>query len=123
MAGFKKGLFIVRFWLIILVTCSGVSSWAVDFPFVTHDQAKTIYLTEKKLQDYRLALGIYKKVRNRWQPEDGRRLKGKLRSQTLELPEDYSSAEAFSFYRRQLLPSQTSTLFLCEARDCGSSNA
>ena len=112
----------MKCWFVaVAIFCSG-SLWATDLSFDIHDQAYTIHAKEKKLENYRLALGIYKKTRNRWQPESSRRLAGKLNSQTIELSENYDPEEVFNFYRKQLLPQQTSILFSCKSRDCGSSN-
>jgi hypothetical protein len=112
----------VKSWLIIVTVFFSSALQATDFSFVIHHEAQEIYVKEERLQDYRLALGTYKKIRSRWLPEDSRRLTGKLKSRTLELSKNYNAAEVFNFYRRQLLPQQTSTLFFCEARNCGSSN-
>jgi Domain of unknown function (DUF4892) len=123
----SKGLSLVKCWLTIVTALLISSSLSaaervVDFSFVTHHEAQNIYAKEERLQDYRLALGTYKKRRSQWLPEDSRHLTGKLKSQTLEFSKSHNAAEIFEFYRRQLLPQQTSTLFSCEARGCGSSN-
>jgi hypothetical protein len=110
-------------WLMVVVALFSSSLWAADLFFDIHDQARVLYVTEKRLENYTLALGTYRKTRNRWHPEESLHLAGKLKSRTLELSENYDAAEVFEFYRRQLLPQKTSVLFFCESRDCGSSNA
>ena len=118
-----KGLFNVRRWFIVVALFFSHMLWASSFPLVIHHQADTIYSEEKTLQRYSLALGIYKKIDNRWQPEESLRLKaGKLTRYTLTLDENYSAEEVFAFYHQQLPAQQVSTLFTCEGRDCGSSN-
>ena len=112
----------MRYWLVAVTLFFSHYPLADDFPFNIHDEADVIYTRDKRLENYQLALGIYKKVRNRWQPEKGARLSGKLKGQTVELPESYDLEEVFDFYQRQLTSQSTTTLFFCESRDCGNSS-
>ena len=113
---------IVKYWLVAVTLFFSHYPLANDFPFKIHDEADVIYTRDKRLENYQLALGIYKKVRNRWQPEKGFKLSGKLKGQTLELSESYDPKEVFNFYLRQLPSQLTTTLFFCESRDCGDSS-
>lgn len=112
----------VRYWLVAVTLFFSHYSLANDFPFNIHDEADVIYTRDKRLENYQLALGIYKKVGNRWQPEKGLRLSGTLKGQTIELSENYDPEEVFNFYLRQLTPQSTATLFFCESRACGESS-
>ena len=112
----------MKYWFTLALVFFSNPLWASDFSFIIQDQAQIIAVEERKLSNYRLALGTYKKTRNRWQPENSRRLSGDLTSYTLTLPDVYNAMEVFDFYRQQLSSGQTSILFFCESRDCGSSN-
>ena len=112
----------MKFWPIVLAALASDSLLAIDFSFITHREGRPLYAVAEQRQDYVVALDIYKKTQNRWRPQDSRRLAGQLQRQTVALPRDHDTAEVFNFYRRQLLPQHTSTLFFCRARDCGNSS-
>jgi hypothetical protein len=91
------------------------------FVFSLQGQAKILYQSEVINNDYIVALGIYKKTDNRWQPEKQLRQRGLLSRYTVELPRDYNEAETFDFYRAQV-PIGATLLFSCSRRKCGDSN-
>lgn len=89
--------------------------------FLPYDLAETIQQEERDTLSYRLALGPYKKRQSRWQPEEYRRLQGRLYSETHELPSGFDEQDVYEFYRSQI-PVEAKSLYACERRDCGESN-
>lgn len=86
-------------------------------------EARIFYSGEGAVQEYSLALSKPKKINDVWQLERSHNTRGKLHTQTLELPKDGESAAAFDFYRQQLIERQARPLFECHSRDCGPSNS
>ncbi len=89
--------------------------------FLPYDRARVVNQEQRDVSIYRLALGPYEKLQNRWQPEKLLRLQGKLYRETHELPSGFDEQEVYDFYRSQI-PSTAKVLFSCERRDCGESN-
>ncbi len=89
-----------------------------DFP-----HARTVFQSSQAVEDYRLTLGALKKANNQWLAEREQRLTGQLHRKTLEFDQGFGAEEAFAFYRKQLANAGARELFLCRARDCGSSNS
>jgi len=86
-------------------------------------RAQVVEQRTATVEDYALALGEMKKIRDRWGPERERRLSGDLQKQTLQIPDGHSEQEAFAFYHRKMRNFNARILYECEARNCGSSNA
>src|SRR5690554_2957958 len=88
-----------------------------DYP-----DARVVFRSQEQVNDYRLALGSYRKTEGAWQPARQQRLSGQLTRFTLELPANHSAQAGFEFYLAQLQTLKHRELFSCEARDCGTSN-
>lgn len=84
--------------------------------------ARVVFRAEENTEDYRLALGTFRKTDDAWQAERQRMLEGKLTRFTLELPANHSARAGFDFYLDQLKQLNRRELFSCSARDCGASN-
>ncbi|GAB1258225.1 hypothetical protein NBRC116494_27270 [Aurantivibrio plasticivorans] len=78
---------------------------------------------EREVVDYSVALGKVKKIRGFWSPDREIRVEGELLRRTAQVPSGHSAKEVFNFYRKSLLNINARALYLCEARDCGTSNA
>ncbi len=107
--------------LLVILGVTGIAKASSHFTFELHSQAKVFVQSEQVVDDYVVALDVYKKTDNRWRPDTFERKKGLLNTFTLELPRDYSEKEVFHFYRQQL-PENAVELFACKARSCGESN-
>jgi hypothetical protein len=107
--------------LAVLLISVSLPSHGADFPLYAFDQARVIEEEQRQVSSYRLALGLYVKRQNRWQPEVEKRLRGYLQRQTHEFSAGFDELEIFQFYRDQL-PEAVKILFECERRDCGESN-
>jgi len=112
-------LFVIS--LLSFLSLSIVAKASTGFVFDIQPQATVFAQSEQSVNDYVLALDVYKKRDNRWMPEKFERRQGVLNRVTLEVPRDYSEQEVFDFYRQQL-PSDAVELFSCTARSCGESN-
>ena len=72
--------------------------------------------------EYRLALGIMKKVNGVISPEKAEYIDGQLTRITYRIPSGHSSKAVFEYFRRQLESIPHEVLFSCEGRRCGSSS-
>ena len=86
-------------------------------------RAEIVAQRDADVEDYSLALGEMKKIRDRWRPERELRVAGSLQRKTMQIPDGHRAREAFDFYRRKMRTFNARILFECEARICGSSNA
>ncbi len=98
-------------------------SGSKDFPTIArYPQAAIVAYVQDQEVNYRLALGILKKVQGRVVPEYKQRLLATLTRITYRIPEGVSGEEVYAFYRKQLLAVRQNELFSCQSRQCGSSN-
>lgn len=84
--------------------------------------ARVVFRSQQSVDEYRLALGSFRKTEGTWQPSRQQRLSGELAQLTLELPPNQSAEAGFQFYAEQLQQYNRRVLFSCRARDCGASN-
>jgi len=71
---------------------------------------------------YSLALGRMQRVTGRVAPSHSERFQGDLYRITYEIPDGFNAQEVFDHFRSQLLDADQQELFVCQGRDCGSSN-
>jgi hypothetical protein len=110
--------------MLLLCVTALLSGWgaAVSALSLAHyEQARTLFVSQDKVSDYRLSLGTLKKVDGDWRAEREQPLNGQLSRLTQELDEGHSEKAVFEFYRQQILKMGGQELFLCESRRCGSS--
>jgi outer membrane protein OmpA-like peptidoglycan-associated protein len=86
-------------------------------------RAEIVEQSSRSVEDYSLALGEMKKIRDLWRPERERRLAGNLQRLTMQIPDGHNPLELFNFYQRKMRNVSARILFECDARNCGSSNA
>jgi len=98
-------------------------SLAEEVKLQQYPNARIIFETKGKTNDYTLALGSYKKVNGMWQVDRRVRLSGVQERYTLELPDGHTADNGFDFYLDQLNNFNLRELFHCKARDCGTSNS
>lgn len=108
--------------LLLLILMTAVPSGAAGLNLQDYPGARTVFRSEDKVDEYRLALSSYKKSEGIWQAERQQRLRGKLTRITQELPSNHSAQAGFEFYLEQLQQFNRRELFFCRARDCGTSN-
>jgi hypothetical protein len=71
---------------------------------------------------YALPLGAMIKVNGTWQVKKQLALQGDLTRTTFKMPQGVKAVDAIAHYQQLFALYQTTTLFRCESRDCGSSN-
>ena len=72
--------------------------------------------------DHGVAIGSVRRINNKWRAEREVRTVGTLAQVSWLIPSGHDSDEAFSHATRQLLGMDTTMLFFCEGRECGSSS-
>ncbi len=92
-------------------------------PLVHYPHATNLIQAHADTDDYLLTLGALKKVNGQWRSDREVRLSGELVRNTFELDAGHNVQEVFEYYRRQLIQLGAREIFLCHARDCGSSNS
>lgn len=107
--------------LIIFFAAGAV--FANELPIENYHNARVIYQSSGKVDEYLLALSSYKKIAGSWRVDRLQRLSGDLTRYTLELPERHSASNGFDFYLDQLQGYNFRELFHCKGRDCGTSNS
>lgn len=109
---------------IMFFTCvSSASSNAAQSLLELYPNARTLLESKVTAEDYRLAIGPYKKVAGAWRLDKQLPLNGEIKRTTLELPERHTAKNGFEFYADQLKKQNATELFYCKARDCGTSNS
>lgn len=96
---------------------------AAEVTLQQYPNARVIFETQGKTEDYTLALGSYKKTSGLWRVDRQVRLSGQQTRYTVELPEGHSADNGFDFYLDQLNNYNLRELFHCKARACGTSNS
>lgn len=113
-ARFISGLF---FLLVADLVCAAM------LPIENYANARVVFESNAKTDEYLLGLGSYKKTGGSWRADRQQRLSGNLARYTLELPAGHSASAGFAFYLDQLQNFNVRELFHCEGRDCGTSNS
>lgn len=113
----------VRFISSLLVLFAVASAYAAVLPVENYANARVVFESNAKTDEYVLGLGSYKKTGGSWRADRQQRLSGNLTRYTLELPAGHGPGAGFSFYLDQLQNFNVRELFHCEGRDCGTSNS
>jgi hypothetical protein len=114
---------VVRFIGCLILLLITDDLFAADLPVQNYHNARVIFQSNAKTDEYVLALGSYKKIAGSWRVDRQQRLGGTLARFTLELPEGHSANNGFDFYLDQLQNFNFRELFHCKSRDCGTSNS
>lgn len=109
--------------LCVLIGSLTVQALATDLPVENYPNARVMYQSNAKTDEYILALSSYRKIAGSWRVDRQQRLSGDLARYTLELPERHSANNGFDFYLDQLQKFNFRELFHCKGRDCGTSNS
>lgn len=72
--------------------------------------------------NHTLVLGSLQRSREQVIPEASERIRGNVTQLLYEIPQDYSGADVYEFYRQQMEEKSYTELFNCVGRACGSSN-
>lgn len=115
----------VLLWFVggIIALLAAGAIFAAELPIQNYHNARVIYQSSGKTDEYLLALSRYKKIAGSWRADRQQRLSGDLTRYTLELPERHSASNGFDFYLDQLQNFNFRELFHCKGRDCGTSNS
>jgi hypothetical protein len=114
--------FLSRSFVLIFLLFMMVGAQASELILQDYSSARVVFRSHQQVDEYRLALGSYRKTEGIWQPSRQQRLSGELTQLTLELPPNHSAESGFQFYSEQLQKYNRRELFSCRARDCGASN-
>lgn len=109
--------------VIVFALCLASPVFAAELIVQNYGNARVIFESNGKVDEYLLALGSYKKIAGSWRADRQQRLSGNLARYTLELPEGHSANNGFDFYLDQLQNYNIRELFHCKGRDCGTSNS
>lgn len=109
--------------VIVFALCLASPLFAAELSVQHYSNARVIFESNGKVDEYLLALGSYKKIAGSWRVDRQQRLSGGLARYTLELPEGHSANNGFDFYLDQLRNYSIRELFHCKGRDCGTSNS
>jgi len=96
---------------------SEIPDWLQQYP-----HAQVVQQQTKKSDDYVLPVGRLRKIDGVWRAHKDLRLKGELQRMTWMLPVGQSVSTAAQYYEALLASHDAQRLFVCDARDCGSSN-
>lgn len=88
-----------------------------------YPRAEVVETAERKVVDYRMATGAARRVDGNWAPERELRKAGELSKVTMQIPGGHGPEEVFDYYRQRLATWDARALFLCNQRNCGSSNS
>lgn len=100
-----------------------VAAEATDFPGVDgFPGAEIVDYREEVSTNYSLVLGRMQRISGQVTPSAAERFQGNLTRITYLIPNGFSEAEVYDFYRGQLVDDNQRELFTCQGRDCGSSN-
>ncbi len=124
---FVRAIVVVFLWLSFLtftnIAYSEVNESDINDAVIPYPRVEVVDQFNGAVEDYSIALGEMKKVRDIWGPEREKRLSGQLHRITMQIPEGHRQSEVFEFYQRKMRNLNARILFECEARGCGSSNA
>ncbi|MDF1624459.1 DUF4892 domain-containing protein [Pseudohongiella nitratireducens] len=104
------------------------SSWsqaaeATDFPGIDRfPGAEIADYREADSINYSLVLGRMQRIAGQVTASASERFQGNLTRITYQIPNGFSEAEVYAFYRDQLISEGQRELFTCQGRGCGSSN-
>lgn len=99
------------------------SAYAAVLPVENYANARVVFESNAKTDEYVLGLGSYKKTGGSWRADRQQRLSGNLTRYTLELPAGHGANAGFKFYLDQLQTFNIRELYHCKGRDCGTSNS
>ncbi len=114
-------------WFSILFLVS-LPSWsqaaeATDFPGINRfPGAEIVDFREASNSNYSLVLGRMQRIAGQVTASASERFQGNLTRITYQIPNGYSEAEVYGFYRDQIISEGQRELFTCQGRGCGSSN-
>lgn len=96
---------------------------ATDHPLLERFPESQIVEAEfRENVNYTLVLGGLQRTRAEVVPKAADRIRGNLTQILYEIPQEFSGADVYEFYREQMQEKSYSLLFSCEGRACGSSN-
>jgi hypothetical protein len=96
---------------------------AAVLPVENYPNARVVFESNAKTDEYVLGLGRYTKTGGSWRADRQQRLSGNLTRYTLELPAGHNANAGFGFYLEQLQNFNIRELFHCAGRSCGTSNS
>lgn len=73
-------------------------------------------------ETHELVLGPMLRTAGRVIADESRRIQGDVTRITYDIPQTFTGAEAFNYFRRQLQERGAVERFVCEGRECGNSN-
>src|SRR5690606_41591530 len=98
--GFMSKYFLLRsIVLISLFMIADVHASALNLQ--NYSGARVMFRSQQSVDEYRLALGSFRKTEGTWQPSRQQRLSGELTQLTLELPPNHSVEAGLQFYAEQ----------------------
>ncbi len=121
--GLCRRLRIGGFLLALLASVESARAGEVQgAPFEPYLHSTLIEQSAGIVPEYRLALGMMKKVNGVIVPEEFKFIAGELSRYTYRIPDGHRSEDAFRYYQSMLQRIAHTELFQCSGRRCGSSN-
>ena len=109
--------------LMVLHPMALLAAEATDFPGVERfPGAEIVDYREEANSNYSLVLGRMQRIAGQVTASASERFQGNLTRITYQIPNGFTEAEVYSFYRDQLVDDGQRELFTCQGRGCGSSN-
>jgi hypothetical protein len=118
----RKMITMYRFLVVLLCAMASPVSANVDVLLKTIVGSTIEGQTSESNKRYALPLAAMIKVNSNWQVKKQLAVQGDLTRTTYKMAQGVKAADAIGHYQQLFALYQSTTLFRCESRDCGSSN-